>query len=152
MGGLFHENNATLWFHLASWKLPDFQIFWESKMERSNAVLFKSFIHTPDNFQTLTIHLPDRLFLDILQTLSITHQGNIPIHTRHHSDWSDVRPCSNPLNILRISSRHLSYTFQTISSYPEDNLQIHTRHHTHTLQILEHVGQFPLGGWVVSRK
>ena len=35
--GGFHENNATLWLHLASWNLPDSQISWESKMEPSVA-------------------------------------------------------------------------------------------------------------------
>ena len=26
LGGWFHENNATLWLHLASWNLLDFQL------------------------------------------------------------------------------------------------------------------------------
>ena len=26
IGGWFHDNNATLWLHLASWTLPDFQL------------------------------------------------------------------------------------------------------------------------------
>ena len=37
-GGWFHENNATLWLHLASWDLPDSQLTWEYKMEPSVAI------------------------------------------------------------------------------------------------------------------
>ena len=38
-GGWFHDNNATLWLHLESWTLPDFQLSWKSNMERSVAKL-----------------------------------------------------------------------------------------------------------------
>ena len=34
----FHENNAKLWLHLASWDLLDSQPSWESKMEQSVAI------------------------------------------------------------------------------------------------------------------
>ena len=37
VAGWFHQNNATLWLHLASWALLDFQLCWESKMEPSVA-------------------------------------------------------------------------------------------------------------------
>ena len=37
VGGFMIENNATLWLHLASWNLPDFQLSWKSKMEPSVA-------------------------------------------------------------------------------------------------------------------
>ena len=35
VGGWFHQNNATLWLHLASWNLPDFQLSWKSNTEPS---------------------------------------------------------------------------------------------------------------------
>ena len=38
----FHENNATLWLHLASLSLPNFQLSWKSKMEPSVAKKFKT--------------------------------------------------------------------------------------------------------------
>ena len=35
---VFQDNNATRWLHLASLNLPDSQLSWESKMERSVAI------------------------------------------------------------------------------------------------------------------
>ena len=37
MDGILTGNNTTLWLHLASWNLPDFQPSWKSKMEPSVA-------------------------------------------------------------------------------------------------------------------
>ena len=37
-GGWFHDNNDTLWPHLASWNLPDSQLSRESKMKPSVAI------------------------------------------------------------------------------------------------------------------
>ena len=33
VGGWFHDNNAKLWLHFASWNLPDSLLSWESNME-----------------------------------------------------------------------------------------------------------------------
>ena len=41
VGGFMVENNATLWLHLASWNLLDFQLSWKSKIEQSEAKIFK---------------------------------------------------------------------------------------------------------------